>query len=416
MFTLTPKQEEARAKISALAGKKFSRPYVFRLRGYAGTGKTTTLKSLYESVGNFISVAPTGKAVVRIMETTQQPASTIHRWLYSAMVDPSTGELRLVKKSLEQMDVPPSRLIIIDESSMVSQELWEDLYDVCTALSINIVLVGDGFQLPPVVLGGENYFNVMDDAFMCDDGVDLTEVMRQALESPIIRSSMEIRNGNVFEGLYDIKRVLPRNLVDEAIQTNANKGVVICHKNATRHELNRLVREKMFGQEAEPLLQDEPLLVLKNNYKLNVFNGETFKFDSWVHRPNTKIDVINFFRKAQATVTVGVAKVQDLESECVIAPEELVGSADIDKVGPEAIGGKVQKHYGKSGPAYLSVNYGYTLTAHKSQGSEWNKVIVVAEPSVAINSVFGRRWLYTAVTRAKEDLSVCFLTKNDLQR
>jgi exodeoxyribonuclease-5 len=412
MFTLTAKQDEARRKIAALAGKKFDRPYVFRLRGCAGTGKTSTLKSVHEELGDFIAVAPTGKAALRISEATGIPAGTIHRWLYTPTKD-ARGELKLTKKKMEQYHVPDSRLIIVDESSMVDMQLWEDLFEVCQILQMNIVVVGDGFQLPPVTKGKDGeYFNLMDDAFLCDDGVDLTEVMRQALESPIIRASMLIRKGDVSEALWGIPRVLERELNEKCVETfNSGDGAVICHKNVTRHTFNANMRSAMFGPDA-PLTAGEPLLVLKNNYKIepNLFNGEIVTFNGWTAPPKDGVSVVNFYQKLQGTATIGLATVGEYKAETALAVEEIAGSPELEKLGADSIGNAAKGMYGKNTP-FLSCNYGYTLTCHKSQGSEWKNVLVVVEPSVAVNSYLGRRWLYTACTRAKENLSVAFMTK-----
>jgi len=416
MFNLTQKQKEAHDKILAISKKRFSRPYVFRVRGYAGTGKTTLLKVVHERIGRFVSVAPTGKAALRISEAAGLDASTVHRWLYNAQPDPTTGEIRLVRKRPEEVDVPESGLLVVDESSMLDEQLWEDIYDMCSLVGMNIVLVGDGFQLPPVAMKEGRLFSVMDDAFMCDDGVDLTEVMRQALESPIIRASMLLRGNDAPEALTLLPHVKKASLLDEAQGLLGGGGALICHANKTRHTLNNAIRKRLFADKTHIIHVDEPLLVLKNNYSTvpNMYNGEVVPFMGWDHEPKDKVKVSNMFKQLSGEMSIGVAEIGSYGATAALALEMVKGSAEAEVLGEEAFAPAVKRLYGKGMP-FLSANFGYTLTAHKAQGSEWGEVIVVVEPTVRPNDYFGRRWLYTAVTRAKNSCKLAIANREEVE-
>ena len=118
--------------------------------GYAGTGKTTLIKVLGHEHGTPVIITPTGKAALRVREATGLDAQTIHRWIYRPVVDPKTGVVKFARREGNDISIPSSRMVILDEASMVGPEIWKDLRQVCVQHDLKLIVIGDGFQLPPV--------------------------------------------------------------------------------------------------------------------------------------------------------------------------------------------------------------------------------------------------------------------------
>ena len=185
MPTFTPKQDAALAAVADWLKAKpgeGNTPLVFRLFGYAGTGKTTLARHIAEGVdGKVLFAAFTGKAASVMRSKGCQGASTIHSLIYRAL------EAGAETPSFELWDDAPASkasLIIIDECSMVDAELGRDL----KSFGVPLLVLGDPAQLPPIQ-GGGFFTEAAPDAM-------LTEVHRQARNDPIVRLSMEIRAGN----------------------------------------------------------------------------------------------------------------------------------------------------------------------------------------------------------------------------
>lgn len=406
-FKLTDGQGQALEMVKKLIALPRNRPRIGRIRGYAGTGKTTMLRILPQAIGGMSIITPTGKSALRVTEATALEASTAHRWMYVPMEDPFTGRVVFKRNTREKMVAPASGLIVIDEASMIGLSLWEDIYAMATELGCHILCVGDPFQLPPVETDGrkDDPFGLLEDNFKYDLNSDLTEVTRQAMDSPIIRASMMIRDGRVEEAIMMLPRVREDRLLEEQIKVLESKGVVICHKNMSRHELNRRVRESK-GLARNALSPGEPLLVLRNNYELSRFNGEVLVFDDWIRIPSKQWEIYDRWKDAIESSSFGLARIEG--DEASLAMSAISGKLGVEWVNPcehvsqTAVGEKIP---------YLHCNYGYTMTAHKSQGSEWKDVVVVVEPSVRVKSKDGKRWLYTAVTRARENVKIAWNVK-----
>lgn len=409
------------------------------VRGYAGTGKTTLLRVLAEELGEIGVVTPTGKAALRVREAASVEARTIHRWMYAPMEDEKTGNVAFSRKPPEKIYRPRSGLMVVDEASMVDRELWEEFYDTCCSLGLNIVIIGDAFQLPPVAPGEAKPFSLLSPDFPFHESITLTEVMRQALESPIIRASMAIRNNMMDSALDGIGYVLPSKLYAESARTVTEGGMVICRTNELRQKLNGMVRSTM-GLPGV-LMRGEPLLVLKNDYSLNIYNGEIVKFMDWMIEPALK-EVYDPFKKASFKLKFGKAQIwsESIEAEpentiftkkgnekviererAGLVVEEVFGITDslegqdhnkTPVVGISQPGiAKAAKIHGLRVP-HLHANFGYTFTCHKAQGSEWDDVIVVVQPhKMNLYNLDSRRWLYTAITRAKKNVRICYLNE-----
>lgn len=414
-FEPTKGQAAALDMIEALVGE--DDPAYAVLTGYAGTGKTTLLQVVAEAHGSPLILTPTGKAALRVQEATGLDASTVHRWLYRPNEDRKTGEVRWQKRPLDDVDLPANRLIVVDEASMVGEELWADIWWLASAIGCKVLLVGDRFQLGPVTKENTRPFNALRD-LKAARRADLTEVVRQALDSPIIRASMLIRAGEseTLEALTEVLDAVQRPRLVEAFLALAPSRALIAHRNQTRHDLNLEVR-KVLGHHPTVLRPGEPLLVLFNNYQVDRFNGEVVCFDKWVEAPGEPVPVRDRYKNLSMMVGYGLARVDG--AEVILSQDEVfgqTGAMPMTTLARAARDHAVQKwkYDRKLAPPYLNANLGYCLTAHKAQGSEFDDVMVVVEGSVGWGSggmygLEGRRHLYTAITRAKKRVQICFL-------
>src|SRR4029077_431772 len=232
MPDFSPQQDAALKAVAEWLKAKPGRgqtPLVFRLFGYAGTGKTTLARHVAEGVdGKVLFAAFTGKAALVMRSKGCAGASTIHSLIYK------TRENGAEVPSFDLWDDAPAskaKLIVIDECSMVDAELGRDL----KSFAVPLLVLGDPAQLPPIQGGG--YFN--------DAARDplLTEVPRQAQDNPIVRLSMEIREGRrLAPGTYGETQVVARSALDPQRVLDADQ--VLVGRNATRRAYNGRLRER----------------------------------------------------------------------------------------------------------------------------------------------------------------------------
>lgn len=417
-FELTEGQKQAMGMFERVM--KTPPPLPTVMTGFAGTGKTTLLGAIASAFGPPKILAPTGKASLRVGQATGLDSSTIHRWLYQPMENQKTGEIEFRRKDSNMIEVPSNKLVVVDEASMVGRKLWEDLWDMCQLMGLRVLLVGDTFQLSPVEPSrGEDEkpfapLSDIDTKFRAH----LDEVTRQALDNPIFRASMLLREQpRVDRALALLKRVFSKNFDDKCMQIYQEGGAILVHKNDTRHRINKMIRDRLgYG---EDLREGEPLLVLRNNYDLDRFNGEVIKYEGWQKYDATPKAVRDNWRNIALMLTFGIAKVDG--QEALLCPEQVHGTAAT--MTESVIAKNSRQYFGDwyademrpysddegnyVGPPHLHANFGYSLTTHKSQGSEWDQGLVLIENSTRPNTYEGRRWLYTAITRFKQH---CFFT------
>lgn len=390
------------------------------IAGYAGTGKSTLIKVLAEEYDNILVITPTGKAAVRVREIADCEACTIHSWLYEVSEDEDTGELKFQRKQASTIDLPSSGFVIIDEASMVTVGVFVDILWATKKLGLNLILIGDEFQLPPVEHNlARKDFSVFAADFPADFKVKLTEIHRQALDSPIIRASMEVRTGRwANEAMAQLPVVTESKLLERAAHFFNEEGATIVHRNATRMFVNTGIRTHL-GLPPSQIVVNEPLLVIQNTHSIETYNGEIVTVLSQpspanvvpiavVDKTNDKAKHMNFLEMEVMTPVKGAQSV-------MVADAEVFG--DTGGVGGYAIKRAARilksKKYGEldgvpQGPAFLPANFGYALTCHKAQGSEFPAGIVVIEDSLRLNTTEGKRWAYTALTRFKKHLEICW--------
>jgi exodeoxyribonuclease-5 len=295
---------------------------------------------------------------------------------------------------------------------MLSEQLYHHLSFFARSLALNLVLIGDGFQLPPVERDlAKKSFSVFD--LPADIKVNLTEVLRQALENPIIQIGTAIRTSpNIMSTVLSLP-VIPSAEVDRALLQNLEEGgVVICHSNKMRQELNARIRTLKSLPE-DILREGEPLLVTKNNYDLDLFNGEILTVAE-LGRQYRRFPVTDRRKNKSLFMEFQHVVFHDIEAkaEAIISPQEVFGKAvalDPDAIRHGSILCMAREHPSiekEKRPKHLHATLGYAITAHKSQGSEWPSVLVVVEDSVKLSTQEGRRWLYTAITRSKDKVAV----------
>src|SRR5476649_344755 len=260
MPTFTPHQDSALKAVADWLKAKPGRngtPPIFRLFGYAGTGKTTLARHIADGVEGEVKFAAfTGKAALVMRNKGCDNASTIHSLIYRAR------ESGVEQPSFELWDDAPAskaKLIIIDECSMVDAEMGRDLM----SFDCPLLVLGDPAQLPPIQGGG----------FFTDAEPDamLTEVHRQAQDNPIVRLSMDIRAGRTLApGDYGATQVVRRDDLDPQRVLYADQSLV--GRNATRRAYNIRIRERRGFEDILPSAGDK-LVCLRNNRKKGLFNG-----------------------------------------------------------------------------------------------------------------------------------------------
>ena len=369
MPTFTPHQDKAlNAANEWLKSKPGQRgvPQIFRLFGFAGTGKTTLAMHLAENAPGAVQFAAfTGKAALVMRSKGCDGASTIHSLIYKAR---ESGE---EAPSFELWDDAPASkasLIVIDECSMVDSELGQDLL----SFGAPLLVLGDPAQLPPVSGGG--FFTGQEPDAM------LTEVHRQAEDDPIVWLSMQVREGKKLElGRYGETEVVRKTDLDPSRVLNADQ--VLVGRNNTRRAYNQRLRERR-GMEGEFPIAGDKLVCLRNNRKKGLFNGGLWRVS-----------------ERKTSRTPGVLKLRLLPDE-----ESSAGNAIRVSVKNECFTGGIEKYDWQERRRHDEFDYGYVLTVHKSQGSQWDDVVLFDESFAFQDS--RDRWLYTGITRAAKRLSI----------
>src|SRR6266436_5314113 len=339
-------------------------PPLFRLFGYAGTGKTTLARHLAEDVDGKVAYAAfTGKAALVMRRKGCPDASTIHSLIYRAR---ESGEETPSFELWDEAPASKAKLIVIDECSMVDPELGRDLL----SFGVPLLVLGDPAQLPPIQGGG----------FFTDAEPDamLTQVHRQAQDDPIVRLSMAIRAGHPLQqGRYGATEVVRRDALDPARVLGADQ--ILVGRNATRRAYNARLRERRGFSDTLPMAGDK-LVCLRNNRKKGLFNGGLWMVKEG---PSARKQILKMRLK----------------------PDEDLGSRMIKvSVRTECFTGAIEQFEWPQRKPYDEFDFGYVLTVHKSQGSQWDDVVLFDESGAFQEN--RDRWLYTGVTRAAKRLTV----------
>lgn len=371
---LSPQQDDAlKAVADWLADGETP---IFRLFGYAGTGKTTLARHFAEGIDGAVQFAAfTGKAAQVLRSKGAKSARTLHSLIYrprgEETISDETSGLSRVSPTFSlnrQSPVAKAKLIIVDECSMVDEALGRDLMSFGTP----ILVLGDPGQLPPVSGGG--FFTEAEPDFL------LTEIHRQARDNPIIDLALHVREGKeLMHGDWGAARIIGKREVETDEVLAADQ--VLVGTNRTRRRYNARLRE-LKGFEGPLPMSGDKLVCLRNDPTKGLLNGSLWQVMT-ASRETTKPGVNLIVKPDDDDIDQGAAKIRLLKA----AFED----PDADIPWP------TKKRFD-------DFDYGYALTVHKAQGSQWNNVMLFDE-SWAFKET-RERWLYTAITRAAERLTI----------
>lgn len=337
---------------------------IFRVFGYAGTGKTTLANHFAENIDGLVCFAAfTGKAALVMRKNGCPDARTIHSLIYKAIVNEDTGEVTFeINKESALTD---AALVVIDECSMVDEDLAKDLL----SFRVPVLVLGDPAQLPPV--SGAGYFTEVKPDVM------LTEIHRQSKDNPIIYLATQVRNGIRPDlGEYEQSKVILKASRVDALEADQ----IIVGRNVTRSDMNMRIR-RMLDHNADMPVPSDKLICLKNDKKLGIFNGGMFTLKR-ILKNKYKTQFFNMMLESD-----------DEERPPLVA--KIHKSFFIDEVPvPDWRALKNSQEF----------DYGYAITCHKSQGSQWDSVLIYDE-SWCFRDQW-ERWLYTAITRASEKVTI----------
>ncbi len=409
---LTPDQQDAEALIEEWFFHHGTQ--IFVLCGYAGTGKTFLIDHTVRKLGlvagkSAVFVAPTGKAA-SVLLRSGTPAGTVHSLIYTREEDIEVDEngeivserfLRFVRK--EKID-PEIKLIVVDETSMVSDEVLRDLL----SYGVKCLFSGDPAQLPPV--GGSNTLLSMP----C---VTLTQIVRQEKDNPIVRIASMARAGKLlpFGSYGDNVEILPKNSLtpQQRRRLFLEADQIIVGTNRTRENLNREIRSYL-GISASAVLpvEGEKLICTLNNWSKTLDERGEF------HLVNGIIGVCRNVKEGED----GLASLDFKADFLSHTVEALPFDTGVFETGKYYHGYGDKACYLQNGALVHENNFemlkrfkikredtvcrfefAYAVTCHKAQGSEYDFVVVFDESRIFDD---GARWLYTAITRAKKKLVI----------
>lgn len=356
-------EEQAGAFDEVTEWLKDSSSKEYRLGGHAGTGKTTVIKTLVRDISMPVAItAFTGKAVAVLRSKQVWGAQTLHSLMYKT----HTIDNKMV---FEKRSWIAPKLVIVDEGSMISTSLYNDL----CSFDVKRLIVGDPAQLEPV---GDNP-NLM---LTCNR--TLKQIHRQAENSPIIRLAHEVRNGQELDlGYWESPDKESTVLVtdDPSDMEFQSFNISICAKNSTRHNLNESYRYER-GME-EGLQAGDSVMCLQNVKESGLYNGMILKVTS---------------------VKEELYKNEQVYRCSLLDPDTEITYYDIP-ISKEYFGKTYNAAEHRTRKYIYAFDYAYAITAHKSQGSEFTNVGVYREP---IRQWDMQRWDYTAMTRASQHLTV----------
>lgn len=447
-FEPTLKQDIFFQKISEFVTRN-DNSEVFILKGYAGTGKTTLISTLVNYLQNvnrrYILLAPTGRAAKVISYYSNKPAFTIHKRIFFPKKNKSGG----VSFTLQQNKFK-NTIFIVDESSMISDvnqdakmyqngSLLDDLMSyVDSGDNCKLIFIGDTAQLPPVNLDVSPALDVNTISLHFNKDVkhlELDEVMRQAEESGILYNATELREllktsfidsfKFKLNPFNDIIRLQDGYEIQDAIHDafrnyGPEETTFIVRSNKRANQYNQQIRAKILDRESE-LSVGDLLMVVKNNYFWLKENSEAgFIANGDIIEIQKIKGIVELYGFKFATVTIQMVDYPNQAPfETVLLLDTLTSeSPSLTYDESNQLYNEVMKDFEderhqyrkflkvKNSPHFnaLQVKFSYAMTCHKSQGGQWHTVFI-EQPylpnGITVDYV---RWLYTAVTRAKEKL------------
>lgn len=387
---LTKRQEEGLK--TAVARHRAGEKYTV-IAGYAGTGKSTLVRYIIDALDveedRVCHCAFTGKAAEVLKKKGNKNVATLHRLLYEHIPRPAGGFFRKPKPFIDY-DV-----IVVDEVSMAPKSLMELLFKH----QVYVICLGDPFQLPPIDKDEDNHL-------LDNPHIFLDEIMRQEEDSEIIQLTMKIRNQepiDYFNG-NEVK-IIPYSDLNTGVLQWGDQ--ILTATNAKRQAINNQMRA-LQGRTGEPVDGDK-IICLRNYWDDSSLNGDALingtigilqnSFQTWREIPRFVQSNIRKFDVLVGDLVVpetnDVYQMTEMDRQMIITGEKCCDWRLSYKLG------KLRPKYGEIVPKEFT--YAYAITTHKSQGSEWPKVVVLEE-KFPFDKIEHARWLYTACTRSSEKL------------
>ncbi|MDB4297346.1 AAA family ATPase [Flavobacteriaceae bacterium] len=421
---------------------------IFILKGYAGTGKTTSISTfvnhLWEAGKKAVLLAPTGRAAKVISNYSKKKAYTIHKKIYHPKKQ-SNGNMAFVK----QPNKHTNTFFIVDESSMIADNsgavnlfenasLLDDLMDyVYNGFNCKLIFIGDTAQLPPVkselspALNADTLsINYNKNPYI----LELDQVMRQHEGSGILYNATELRGQLDFETFFDFQFNLNfpdiirledgYDIQDAIVQAYDKAGVedtaFIVRSNKRANQYNQQIRTKIRGQESE-ISAGDYVMVVKNNY---YWLKDTTEVDFIANGDICEVEQIYTIKELYgfrfAEVRLRMIDYTDLKPfDTVVLLDTLTSeSPSLTYEQSNKLYNEVLQDYTEEKSKYkqmmgvknnkffnsLQIKFAYAMTCHKSQGGQWD-TIFIEQPYLPDGlTKDSLRWLYTAVTRAKDKL------------
>lgn len=418
---IEPNEGQKKAVEEILAWARDKNKSAMALSGYAGTGKTTTMELLKPKLARMFPTvmltATTGKAALRLKEVVREPTTTLHKALYAP---PGEESQRPTFSFLN--GAPKEALLVIDEASMIAPEIWTDLVKWMDK-GVKVLLVGDSFQLPPVTREKDEDFSI----FAQVAGPCLTQVMRN--DSAVLRAATVLREeGRILTEAspgYFWGRKSADTVVDEFLADEEGHALVTW-RNAVRMGLNHQIREKK-GRASELPEDGEPILIRRNSQ--GYLNGEVVKCagitpGKWLGPVPTKWLAIADDDGNTRTIlcsTFGEKQPMDGGTRMIGADawkEYIRAKRDWE----DEVNSEMDRKRRWRAPDPCPITWGYVHTCHSAQGSECRRVTVyLPEADTSMKPFkkasklpngktvpFFQRFIYTALTRAKEHASLVF--------
>lgn len=367
------------------------------ISGYAGTGKSTLVKFIVAALPNInpdedvIYTSFTGKATQVLQKKGNKNVSTLHKLLFESIPKPDGTFFR------KPVEFIPYKIVIVDECSMVPKELLQRLIKY----NVHIICLGDPGQLPPINKNEDNHL-------LDHPHIFLDEIMRQEAESEIINLTMDIRAGKPL-ARYQGKEVQVLNKDELTTGMLLWADQIICAKNETRIALNNQMRD-LLGRSGGPQDGDK-VICLKNNWDIYSVNDNPLVNGTIGYLKDSFSTYINLPR--QITSDGQPKKLDILTANFISDTEEDYGILNMDKqlitTGVPGLDWKTSYKMGRNWRFQNKIpdqfTYGYAITCHKSQGSEWDNVLVIEE-GFPFEKEEHKQWLYTAATRAAKKLVI----------
>ena len=438
-FSFTKEQEQLVEEVSEFVNSISTRN-IFLLKGYAGTGKTSLISSLVNSlysVGKKSSLlAPTGRAAKVLSKYSKKSASTIHRKIYWINSNKSGNTYIKLKENTHS-----NTIFIVDEASMIpessdkgfgNRSLLDDLIEyVYNGIGCKLILIGDTAQLPPVSL---DISPALSETFLSANyskeilSFSLNEVVRQDKSSTILVNATNIRN-QISNSIFNIPKFLVSDDVirietgdelQENLESNYNKGgtpntIVLCRSNKRANIYNQQIRSRIKYLEEE-ISTGDLLMVVRNNY---FWLGEKNSSELIANGDIIEVLCVNKiltkhgFKFADVTIRL-IDFLEEKEIDLIVMLDTItLETSSLSYEEYQKLYHEISKDYNGDRKKIkedkylnaLQVKFSYAITCHKSQGGQWENVFV--DLGYFKNEMLDLgylRWMYTAITRASKKL------------